>query len=62
MNCFVSVHSELAINKRADWVENLEAASESQRVKDERRIMSQEAKLAGRALVEVIKCLLELKW
>lgn len=48
-----TVKDELAINKRADWVENLEAASESQRVKDERRIMSQEAKLAGRALVEI---------
>lgn len=45
--------SEMAINKKADWVENLETASESQRMKEERRLMAEEAKLAGVALVEV---------
>lgn len=51
---FIFICSELAINKKADWVENLEAASESQRVKEERKIMGQEAALAGRSLVEVL--------
>ncbi|XP_071844536.1 uncharacterized protein [Apostichopus japonicus] len=48
-----TVKDELAVNKKADWVENLEAASESQRVKEERKIMGQEAALAGRSLVEI---------
>ncbi|KAJ8029950.1 hypothetical protein HOLleu_29488 [Holothuria leucospilota] len=48
-----TVKNEMAINKKADWVENLEAASESQRMKEERRLMAEEAKLAGVALVEI---------